>query len=63
MGDYYINVPASSESYESPALFAADPTQEPASGGNGHIVVGGIYFHWEYLQKEDSPIQDGGELI
>ena len=47
MGDYYINVPASSESYESPALFAADPTQEPASGGNGHIVVGGIYFHWD----------------
>lgn len=47
MGDYYINVPASSESYESPALFAADPTQEPASGGNGHIAVGGIYFHWD----------------
>ncbi len=47
MGDYYINVPASPESYESPALFAADPTQEPASGGDGHIAVGGIYFHWD----------------
>lgn len=47
MGDYYINVPASPESYESPALFAADPTQEPASGGEGHIIVGGIYFHWD----------------
>lgn len=47
MGDYYINVPASSESYESPALFAADPTQEPASGGNGQVHVGNIYFHWD----------------